>query len=167
MPILSYYEVYRTVIIICRNEVFKTPCGTTPRRLRRSISQGDLASPSQSPALRLRKSPKEEEEKEKEEETVAVVESLRARISELELQLEDATEKLMEKEDTKVVQCAREEEMKLRLEQLEAEMETLRTELKLREEEREESEKLAEQLDTLKVRERLKYALRGMMTFYK
>ena len=111
----------------------------------------------------LRKSPREEKE---EEETVAVVESLRARISELELQLEDATEKLMEKEDTKVVQCAREEEMKLRLEQLEAEMETLRTELKLREEEREESEKLAEQLDTLKVRERLKYALRGMMTFY-
>ena len=153
--------VYRTGIIICRNEVFKTPCGTTPRRLRRSISQGDLASPSQSPLLR--KSPREEKE---EEETVAVVESLRARISELELQLEDATEKLMEKEDTKVVQCAREEEMKLRLEQLEAEMETLRTELKLREEEREESEKLAEQLDTLKVRERLKYALRGMMTFY-
>ena len=148
MPILSFIIVYRTVIIICRNEVFKTPCATTPRRLRRSISQGDLASPSPSPKLKLRKSPKEEEE------TVAVVESLRARISELELQLEDATEKLMEKEDTKVVQCAKEEEMKLRMEQLEAEMETLRSELKLREEEREESEKLAEQLDTLKVRER-------------
>ena len=89
---------------------------------------------------------------------MAEAESLRARIAELELQLADATEKLMEKEDTTVVQCAREAEMKLRIEQLEVEMETLKIELKLREEEREESEKLAEQLDTLKVRERLKYA---------
>ena len=32
------------IIIICRNDVFKTPC-TTPRRLRRSLSQGDLNSP--------------------------------------------------------------------------------------------------------------------------
>ena len=131
--------------------MFKTPC-TTPRRLRRSISQGELASPSQSPVMRKIpfSSPKKEEK-------MAEAES-RARIAELELQLADATEKLMEKEDTTVVQCAREAEMKLRIEQLEVEMETLKIELKLREEEREESEKLAEQLDTLKVRERLKYA---------
>ena len=132
--------------------MFKTPC-TTPRRLRRSISQGELASPSQSPVMRKIpfSSPKKEEK-------MAEAESLRARIAELELQLADATEKLMEKEDTTVVQCAREAEMKLRIEQLEVEMETLKIELKLREEEREESENLAEQLDTLKVRERLKYA---------
>ena len=132
------------IIIIIRNDVFKTPC-TTPRRLRRSISQGDLNSPNPSPILR--KSPlsrAEDEEK-------TLVESLHARITELEDQLKNATEKLMEK-DTTVVHSAMEEELKLRIEQLEAEMETMRSELKLREEEREESEKLAEQLDTLKVR---------------
>ena len=79
------------------------------------------------------------------------MESLHARITELEDQLKNATEKLIEK-DTTVVHSAMEEELKLRIEQLEAEMETMRSELKLREEEREESEKLAEQLDTLKVR---------------
>ena len=41
--------------------------------------------------------------------------------------------------------------MMIRIDQLEAEMETYKAELKLREEEREESEKLVEQLDTLKV----------------
>ena len=132
------------IIIICRNDVFKTPC-TTPRRLRRSISQGDLNSPNPSPILR--KSPLSTEE----DEEKTLVESLHARITELEDQLKNATEKLMEK-DTTVVHSAMEEELKLRIEQLEAEMETMRSELKLREEEREESEKLAEQLDTLKVR---------------
>ena len=129
--------------------MFKTPC-STPRRLRRSISQGDLDSPTPSPLLRrspLLRGDEEEEETE--------VKNLKARITELELQLKlqlkDAMEKLMEKEGTTVAQGAKEEEMKQRIEQLEAEMETLKTELKLREEEREESEKLAEQLDTLKV----------------
>ena len=124
--------------------MFKTPC-STPRRLRRSISQGDLDSPTPSPLLRRSPLLRGDEEEETE------VKSLKARITELELQLKDATEKLMEKEDTTVAQGAKEEEMKQRMEQLEAEMETLKTELKLREEEREESEKLAEQLDTLKV----------------
>ena len=124
--------------------MFKTPC-STPRRLRRSISQGDLDSPTPSPLLRRSPLLRGDEEEETE------VKSLKARITELELQLKDATEKLMEKEDTTVAQGAKEEEMKQRIEQLEAEMETLKTELKLREEEREESEKLAEQLDTLKV----------------
>ena len=133
--------------------MFKTPC-STPRRLRRSISQGDLDSPTPSPLLRrspLLRGDEEEEETE--------VKSLKARITELELQLKDAMEKLMEKEGTTVAQGAKEEEMKQRIEQLEAEMETLKTELKLREEEREESEKLAEQLDTLKVS--LKYGFYG------
>ena len=124
--------------------MFKTPC-STPRRLRRSISQGDLDSPKPSPLLRRSPLLRGDEEEETE------VKSLKTRISELELQLKDATEKLMEKEDNTVAQGAKEEEMKQRIEQLEAEMETLKTELKLREEEREESEKLAEQLDTLKV----------------
>ena len=124
--------------------MFKTPC-STPRRLRRSISQGDLDSPTPSPLLRRSPLLRGDEEEETE------VKSLKARITELELQLKDATEKLMEKEDTTVAQGVKEEEMKQRMEQLEAEMETLKTELKLREEEREESEKLAEQLDTLKV----------------
>ena len=123
--------------------MFKTPC-STPRRLRRSISQGDLDSPNPSPLLR--RSPLLRGDEEETE-----VQSLKARITELELQLKDAMEKLMEKEGTTVAQGAKEEEMKQRIEQLEAEMETLKTELKLREEEREESEKLAEQLDTLKV----------------
>ena len=130
--------------------MFKTPC-TTPRRLRRSISQGDLNSPNQSPMLR--KSPIFREEE-------SVVESLQAKITELEDQLKNATEKLMEKDDTTVVQSAKEEEMKLRIEQLEAEMETMKAELKLREEEREDSEKLAEQLDALQVR--LKSGLQGL-----
>ena len=95
----------------------------------------------------LRRSPSVSAEQEKTE-----VENLQSRITELEEQLKNATDKLMEKQDTTVVQSAKEEEMKLRIEQLEAEMETMKTELKLREEEREESEKLAEQLDTLKVR---------------
>ena len=124
--------------------MFKTPC-STPRRLRRSISQGDLDSPTPSPLLRRSPLLRGAEEEETE------VKSLNARITELELQLKDAMEKLMEKEGTTVAQGAKEEEMKQRIEQLEAEMETLKTELKLREEEREESEKLAEQLDTLKV----------------
>ena len=48
------------------------------------------------------------------------MESLHARITELEDQLKNATEKLMEK-DTTVVRSAMEEELKLRIEQLEAE----------------------------------------------
>ena len=130
--------------------MFKTPC-STPRRLRRSISQGDLDSPKPSPLLRRSPLLRGDEEEETE------VKSLKTRISELELQLKDATEKLMEKEDNTVAQGAKEEEMKQRIEQLEAEMETLKTELKLREEEREESEKLVEQLDTLKVSQKYEF----------
>ena len=115
---------------------------STPTKLRRSISTGDV-SVNPSPILRS-KGVMNEATKEAPENTE--LEGLQARISELELQLEDAQCKLSAKQES------REEEMKQRIEQLEAEMETYKAELKLREQEREESEKLAEQLNTLQVR---------------
>ena len=113
---------------------------TTPTKLRRSISTGDV-SVNPSPVLKMTS---------KEDRDESVVETLQARISELELQLEDAMQKLVA-DDTVVVKCSQEEEMKLRIEQMEAEMETYKAELKLREEEQEKAEKLVEQLDSLKV----------------
>lgn len=111
---------------------------STPTKLRRSISTGDV-SVNPSPILRSKGERKEALESRE-------LEGLQARVSELEVQLEDAQLKLSAKQES------REEEMKLRIEQLEAEMETYKAELKLREQEREESEKLAEQLNTLQVR---------------
>ena len=110
---------------------------STPTKLRRSISTGDV-SVNPSPILR--------KEATKEAPENSELEGLQARVSELELQLEDAQCKLSAKQES------REEEMKQRIEQLEAEMETYKAELKLREQEREDSEKLAEQLNTLQVR---------------
>ena len=119
--------------------MFRTPM-TTPTRMRRSISTGDV-SIQPSPILRTGREKEEKSE----------VESLKERISDLELQLEDALQKLVAKESV-VTSCAQEKEMTARIEQLEAEMESYRAELKLREEERVESEKLAEQIDNLQVR---------------
>ena len=116
---------------------------STPTRIRRSISTGDVSA-NPSPILRLKACSAEVEGN-------TEVEALQSRVTELELQLENAQLKLSANQDGAVDQTGREEELRLRVEQLEAEMETYRAELKLRDREREESEKLAEQLDTLQV----------------
>ena len=138
---MCFFEIQKPIFNISRNDsdVFRTPM-TTPTRMRRSISTGDV-SIQPSPILRTGREKEEKSE----------VESLKERISDLELQLEDALQKLVAKESV-VISCAQEKEMTARIEQLEAEMESYRAELKLREEERVESEKLAEQIDNLQVR---------------
>ena len=68
--------------------MFKTPC-STPRRLRRSISQGDLDSPTPSPLLRRSSLLRGDEEE-------TEVKSLRARL----LELETEKERLTEEQDT-------------------------------------------------------------------
>ena len=79
---------------------------------------------------------------------------LQARISELEHQLRDAMYKLVMSEDSVVVKLGHEgveDQLRSKVEQLEAELETCRVELRLKDEDREKSERLAEQLDNLKV----------------
>ena len=131
-----------------RNDLFKTPV-STPRRLRRSISHGDVTI-NQSPRLKPEDIADDQSPESQEEEMVR----LRARVVELEQQLNDAMEKLLMSEDSVVVHSGdKETETALRtsLEQLEAELETCKVELRLRDEDLERSEKLAEELDTLKV----------------
>ena len=130
--------------------MFKTPV-STPRRLRRSISTGDVTV-NQSPHLK-----KDDiaaglgDEDDKPEESV---ETLKTRIVELEQQLNDAMDKLLMTEDSVVVKFNHEtveDELKSKVDQLETELETLKDELRLRDEDREQSERLAQQLDSLKV----------------
>ena len=134
---------------IYRNDLFKTPV-STPRRLRRSISQGDVTV-SQSPRLNPQDL-KDEKDPESAEQEAA---RLRERVAELEQQLNDAMDKLLVSEDSVVVHNGDKEtetELRTKLEQLEAELETCKAELRLRDEDLENSEKLAEELDSLKVR---------------
>ena len=134
---------------IYRNDLFKTPV-STPRRLRRSISQGDVTV-SQSPRLKPEDLVDDKGQESQEEEVMR----LRAKVSELEQQLNDAMEKLLVSEDSVVVHSGDKEtesELRTKLEQLEAELETCKAELRLRDEDLERSEKLAEELDALKVR---------------
>ena len=123
---------------------------STPRRLRRSISTGDV-SVNQSPLLKKEDiGGQSESTPDKEDES----EGLKERIQELEHQLNDAMDKLLLSQDSVVVRCEHEtveEELRTRVEQLEAELETHKVELRLRDEDRKESEMLAEQLDSLKV----------------
>ena len=82
------------------------------------------------------------------------VEALKTRIVDLEHQLNDAMDKLLMTEDSVVVKFNHEtieEELKTKVDQLETELETLKDELKLRDEDREQAEKLAQELDNLKV----------------
>ena len=133
---------------IYRNDLFKTPV-STPRKLRRSISHGDVTI-NQSPRLKPEDIADDQSPESLEEEMIR----LRARVVELEQQLNDAMEKLLMSEDSVVVHSGdKETETALRtsLEQLEAELETCKVELRLRDEDLERSEKLAEELDTLKV----------------
>ena len=74
------------------------------------------------------------------------METLKTRIVELEQQLNDAMDKLLMTEDSVVVKFNHEtieEELKTKVDQLETELETLKDELKLRDEDREQAEKLA------------------------
>ena len=85
---------------------------------------------------------------------------LQARISELEHQLRDAMDKLVMSEDSVVVKLGHEgveDQLRSKVEQLEAELETCRVELRLKDEDREKSERLAEQLDNLKVEHHLNF----------
>ena len=79
---------------------------------------------------------------------------MRDRVSELEQQLNDAMDKLLVSEDSVVVHNGDKEtetELRTKLEQLEAELETCKAELRLKDEDLEKSEKLAEELESLKV----------------
>ena len=143
---------------IYRNDLFKTPV-STPRRLRRSISQGDVTV-SQSPRLK----PEDLEDDKGQESQEEEITRLRSKVNELEQQLNDAMEKLLVSEDSVVVHSGDKEtetEHRTKLEQLEAELETCKAELRLRDEDLEKSEKLAEELDSLKVRVDL---FNGLMT---
>ena len=143
--------------------MFKTPV-STPRRLRRSISTGDVTV-NQSPHLK-----KDDiaaglgDEDDKPEESV---ETLKTRIVELEQQLNDAMDKLLMTEDSVVVKFNHEtveDELKSKVDQLETELETLKDELRLRDEDREQSERLAQQLDSLKVNYSLLLLLHNFFT---
>ena len=135
---------------IYRNDLFKTPV-STPRRLRRSISQGDV-SISQSPILKP-EDLVESEVNEPHEVSEEVVDRLRARVAELEEQLNDAMDKLVMSEPRvdHPEDGGAEARLKTRVEQLETELETCRAELRLRDQDVEKAEKLAEELDSLKV----------------
>ena len=135
---------------IYRNDLFKTPV-STPRRLRRSISQGDV-SISQSPMLKP-EDLVESEVNEPPEVSEEVVDRLRARVAELEEQLNDAMDKLVMSEPMvdHPEDGGAEARLKTRVEQLETELETCRAELRLRDQDVEKAEKLAEELDSLKV----------------
>ena len=90
-------------ILFSRNDIFKTPV-STPRRLRRSISTGNVTM-NQSPrlnkdAIAVEGATASELVSDPEEVT-----RLRCRVAELEQQLEDAMEKLLVSEDSVVVQC--------------------------------------------------------------
>jgi len=144
---------------LSRNDIFKTPV-STPRRLRRSISTGDVTI-NQSPHLK-----KEDVETmnndsgDKDDENA----KLQARISELENQLRDAMDKLVMSEDSVVVKLGHEgveDQLRSKVEQLEAELETCRVELRLKDEDREKSERLAEQLDNLKIESDYAYTLKS------
>ena len=129
--------------------MFKTPV-STPRRLRRSISTGDVTV-NQSPHLKKDEVAGLGNDSDNSEETV---ETLKAKIADLEHQLNDAMDKLLMTEDSVVVKFNHEtveEELKTKVDQLETELETLKDELKLRDEDREQAEKLAQELDNLKV----------------
>ena len=134
---------------IYRNDLFKTPV-STPRRLRRSISQGDV-SISQSPMLKP-EDLVESEVNEPPEVSEEVVDRLRARVAELEEQLNDAMDKLVMSEPMvdHPEDGGTEARLKTRVEQLETELETCRAELRLRDQDVEKAEKLAEELDSLK-----------------
>ena len=133
---------------IYRNDLFKTPV-STPRRLRRSISHGDVTV-NQSPMLKPEDFAEDKSSESQEEEMTR----LKARVTELEQQLNDAMDKLLMSEDSVVVHSGDKEtetELRNKVEQLETELETCKVELRLRDEDLEKSEKLAEELDTLKV----------------
>ena len=85
-----------------RNDLFKTPV-STPRRLRRSISTGDVTI--NSPVL---KNDDIAEAREHPDDNSIEVEELKVKISELEQQLNDAMDKLLMSEDSVVVKCGHE-----------------------------------------------------------
>ena len=90
-------------ILFTRNEIFKTPV-STPRRLRRSISTGNVTM-NQSPRLNKDAIAMEGATASELVSDPDEVSRLRCRVAELEQQLEDAMEKLLVSEDSVVVQC--------------------------------------------------------------
>jgi len=129
-----------------RADLFKTPC-STPRKMRRSISTGDM-SVVLSPVRRMR-------DESNMEEAEITVEGLQKKNEELEKQLREALDKFKASEDSIVVKCNHEDVdsvLKTRVEQLEAELEVTKVELRLRQEDvNEENDKMAEQLDSLRL----------------
>jgi len=136
----------RNDLTVSRNDIFKTPC-STPRKMRRSISTGNLSVALMSPVMKMKETDSEEHE--------MTLEMLQKKNEELQLQLKDALEKLKASEDSVVVKCNHEDtdaSLKSRVEQLEAELEMTKVELRMRQEDvNEENDKLAEQLDSLRL----------------
>ena len=137
---------FPSIYIIYRADLFKTPC-STPRKMRRSISTGDM-SVVLSPVRRMIGENNMEEAE-------ITVEGLQKKNEQLEQQLREALDKSKATEDSIVVKCNHEDVdsvLKTRVEQLEAELEVTKVELRLRQEDvNEENDKLAEQLDSLRV----------------
>ena len=100
-------------ILFTRNEIFKTPV-STPRRLRRSISTGNVTM-NQSPSLNKDAIAVEGATASELASDPDEVSRLRCRVAELEQQLEDAMEKLLVSEDSVVVQCEDREVMAVNL----------------------------------------------------
>jgi len=133
-----------------RNETFKTPC-STPRKIRRSISTGDM-SVNFSPVQRLGDGGTRQD---KSDDEVVTIGGLKKKNDELKTELVDALDKLRlledkiefyEKGDGEV------DALKMRIEQLEAELEVSKVELRIRQEDVDkENDKLAKQLDSLKL----------------
>merc|ERR550519_3169997 len=125
-----------------RLEIFKTPC-STPRKIRRSISTGDL-SVVLSPVVRSKKIVQTEKKSRDE---------LEKRNLDLEQKLKETLEKLRSAESKKLVICDHEDmnaELTARIEQLEIELNVAKVELRIREDE-EKKEKLTDQLDNLRL----------------
>ena len=100
-------------ILFTRNEIFKTPV-STPRRLRRSISTGNVTM-NQSPSLNKDAIAVEDATASELASDPDEVSRLRCRVADLEQQLEDAMEKLLVSEDSVVVQCEDSEVMAVNL----------------------------------------------------
>ena len=100
-------------ILFSRNDIFKTPV-STPRRLRRSISTGNVTM-NQSPTLNKDAIAVEGGTASELASDPDEVSRLRGRVAELEQQLEDAMEKLLVSEDSVVVQCEDREVMAVNL----------------------------------------------------